>query len=83
MLALIRPGHLGLGDVKLAGPLGMVLGWAGWQSVLLATALSFVLCGLISAVLLAVRRASTGTALPLGPFMVYATFVVLLITPSQ
>lgn len=83
VLALIRPGQLGLGDVKLAGPLGMVLGWEGWQSVLLATALSFVLCGLVGVVLLAVRRASADTALPLGPFMAYATFVVLLITPSQ
>ena len=83
VLALIRPGDLGLGDVKLAGPLGMALGWLGWQSVLLATVLSFVLCGLVGAVLLALRRASTGTALPLGPFMVYATFVALLVTPGQ
>ncbi|WP_030470062.1 prepilin peptidase [Lentzea aerocolonigenes] len=83
VLALIRPGDLGLGDVKLAGPLGMVLGWAGWQSVLLGTALSFVLCGLAGAVLLAVRRADARTALPLGPFMVCATFVVLLVTPGQ
>jgi leader peptidase (prepilin peptidase) / N-methyltransferase len=83
VLALIRPGHLGLGDVKLAGPLGMALGWAGWQSVLLATVLSFVLCGLLGAALLAARRVGPRTALPLGPFMVYATFVVLLVTPSQ
>jgi leader peptidase (prepilin peptidase)/N-methyltransferase len=83
VLALIRPGQLGLGDVKLAGPLGMVLGWTGWQPVLLAAALSFVLCGLFGAALLAVGRASAGTALPFGPFMAYATFVVLLITPGQ
>jgi leader peptidase (prepilin peptidase) / N-methyltransferase len=83
VLALIRPGDLGLGDVKLAGPLGMVLGWVGWQPVLLAPVLSFVLCGLVGAVLLAVRRADARTALPLGPFMIYATFVVLLVTPGQ
>lgn len=83
VLALIKPGQLGLGDVKLAGPLGMALGWSGWQPVLLATALSFVLCGLVGAVLLAVRRAGARTALPLGPFMVYATFVVLLVTPGR
>jgi leader peptidase (prepilin peptidase)/N-methyltransferase len=80
VLALISPGNLGLGDVKLAGPLGMVLGWVGWRPVLLATVLAFVLCGLVGAVLLAVRRARAGTALPLGPFMVYATFVTLLLT---
>ena len=83
VLALVRPGDLGLGDVKLAGPLGMALGWAGWQSVLLATVLSFVLCGLAGAVLLATRRADARAALPLGPFMVYATFVVLLVTAGQ
>ncbi|MEU0885607.1 A24 family peptidase [Lentzea sp. NPDC005914] len=83
VLALIRPGDLGLGDVKLAGPLGMALGWTGWQSVLLATVLSFVLCGLVGAVLLVARRADARTVLPLGPFMVYATFVVLMVTPGQ
>lgn len=83
VLALISPGNLGLGDVKLAGPLGMVLGWVGWRPVLLATVFAFVLCGLVGAVLLVARRAKAGTALPLGPFMVYATFVVLLITVSE
>lgn len=83
LLALIRPSDLGFGDVLLAGPLGMVLGWTGWRPVLLAGMLSFVLCGLAGAVLLALRRARADTPLPLGPFMVYATFVVLLITPGR
>jgi leader peptidase (prepilin peptidase)/N-methyltransferase len=82
VLALIRPGQLGLGDVKLAGPIGMALGWVGWQPLLFATALSFVLCGLVGAVLLVARRVSADTALPLGPFMIYATFVALLLTAS-
>lgn len=80
VLALIRPGQLGLGDVKLAGLLGLALGWISWGAVLLATALSFVLCGAVGLVLLTTGHARRGSVLPLGPFMVYSTFVIALVT---
>lgn len=80
LLALLRPGQLGLGDVKLAGLLGLALGWLGWDAVLLGTALAFVLCALAGLALLVGRRASLRTALPLGPFMVAGTFAVVLLS---
>ncbi|GLZ30128.1 prepilin peptidase [Lentzea sp. NBRC 105346] len=80
LLALMKPGQLGLGDVKLAGLLGMALGWMGWTAVLLATVLTFVLCGLTGLALVVTRRVTLRSDLPLGPFMVYGTFVALFVT---
>jgi leader peptidase (prepilin peptidase)/N-methyltransferase len=68
-LASVRPGGLGFGDVKLAGLLGLYLGWLGWAQVWLGTLTGFLLGGLAGAALLAARRASRGSALPFGPAM--------------
>lgn len=77
-LVLIRPDQLGLGDVKLAGLLGIALGWFGWRAVLLGSALAFVGCALAGLVLLAMRRAGLRSAVPLGPFMVAGAAAVVL-----
>lgn len=76
-LVLIRPDQLGLGDAKLAGLLGLALGWWGLSAVLLACALAFVLSGLLGLALLVTRRVSLDSALPLGPFLVAGAFAVL------
>ena len=77
-LVLIRPDQLGLGDVMLAGLLGVALGWFGWRAVLLGSTLAFVGCALAGLVLLATRRASLRSAVPLGPFMVAGAAAVVL-----
>ncbi|MFI5622884.1 prepilin peptidase [Nocardioides sp. NPDC051685] len=78
VLVLIRPDQLGLGDAKLAGLLGLALGWWGLSAVVLACALPFVLSGILGLALLVTRRASLDSALPLGPFLVLGAFAVLL-----
>jgi leader peptidase (prepilin peptidase)/N-methyltransferase len=35
LLALLRPGELGFGDVKLSGFVGLSLGWLGWRVLML------------------------------------------------
>lgn len=77
VLALIRPGELGLGDVKLAASLGLLLGWIGWGHLVLGVFLSFALGGIYSAVLLILRRAGRRTAIPFGPFLLAGTFVAI------
>ncbi|HEU4423537.1 MAG TPA: prepilin peptidase [Pilimelia sp.] len=67
VLALLPGGHLGLGDVKLCLPLGLLLGWLGWPAVLLGAALPHVVNGPVALGLLMTRRAGRRTALPLGP----------------
>jgi leader peptidase (prepilin peptidase)/N-methyltransferase len=61
--SLISPGSLGMGDVKLALLLGVMLG----RYVLAALLVGFVLAAVPSLVLLV--RGRRGTALPLAPFL--------------
>ena len=70
LLGLLRAGGLGLGDVKLAGPLGMWLGWWGWSAVMAGALVAFALGGLTATVLLLARRVRREDAIAFGPFMI-------------
>jgi leader peptidase (prepilin peptidase) / N-methyltransferase len=67
LLALLTGAHLGLGDVKLCLPLGLLLGWLGWDTVLLGALLPHLVNGPVVLGLLVAGRAGRGTRLPLGP----------------
>jgi leader peptidase (prepilin peptidase)/N-methyltransferase len=64
---LVSPRGLGLGDVKLLGLLGLVLGWFGWGVLLAGVFLGLLAGALVSLVLLASRRVGWRTAIPFGP----------------
>jgi leader peptidase (prepilin peptidase) / N-methyltransferase len=68
-LSIVYRGGMGFGDVKLAGVLGLYLGWLGWSSLLVGTFAGFLLGGLVGAVLLLTRRAGRRTPVPFGPAM--------------
>jgi leader peptidase (prepilin peptidase)/N-methyltransferase len=68
-IAATYRGGMGLGDVKLAGVLGLYLGWLGWSSVVIGAFSGFLFGGLVGVALLVARRASRRTAIPFGPFM--------------
>jgi leader peptidase (prepilin peptidase)/N-methyltransferase len=68
-LALLRPGGIGGGDVKLAGLAGLALGWLGWPTLIVGAALGFILSGAISLVLIAARRLTLQSMISFGPFM--------------
>jgi leader peptidase (prepilin peptidase) / N-methyltransferase len=80
LLAVLRPGQLGAGDVKLAGLTGLALGWLGWPVLIAGAALAFVLSGLVSLGLLAARRISLRDSICLGPFMLGAALVAILVS---
>ncbi|MEV6106045.1 A24 family peptidase [Streptomyces sp. NPDC051940] len=69
LLWLINPGGLGFGDVKLAFPLGMALGWYSWGILVTGAFAGFVLGALYGVGLIVSRRGNRRTALPFGPFM--------------
>lgn len=70
-------GGMGFGDVKLAGLLGLYLGWLGWSSVLVGTFTGFLVGGLAGAVLLATRRAGRRSPIPFGPAMLAGALVAM------
>jgi leader peptidase (prepilin peptidase)/N-methyltransferase len=78
LLALLRPGQLGAGDIKLAGLAGLALGWVGWPAVILGGALGFMLCAVVSLGLLATRRITLRGAICFGPFLLGGALLALL-----
>lgn len=78
ILALVAPSGMGLGDVKLAGLLGITLGWYGWEHVLTGVIGAFVLGGLFSIGLLVFARATRKTAVAFGPWLVAGAVAGLL-----
>lgn len=75
LLAIISPASFGLGDVKLGAVLGLPLGWLSWTTVLAGTAGAFVLSGLVSLLLLALRRITMKSHLPFGPPLIFGTLL--------
>lgn len=69
LLALMYPAGMGFGDVKLAGVLGLYLGWWGWAEVAVGGFLGFLIGGLAGACLMACGRAGRSSAIPFGPCM--------------
>ncbi|MHA7282160.1 prepilin peptidase [Arthrobacter sp. TMS2-4] len=69
-LHLVHPQGLGFGDVKLAGLLGLYLGFAGWAGLWWGPFLAVVLGGAWSLLLLAARRATLRTSVAFGPFLI-------------
>ena len=78
ILGLISPGSLGMGDVKLAAPLGMYLGYLGWQQVLFGGLLGFVVGGVLTVLMLRLRSAKKPAETAHGPAMVIATLGIIL-----
>ena len=74
-------GGLGLGDVKLAGTLGGLLGWWGWTTALYGLLTGFILGGLVAAVLLVSRRADRKSHLSFGPAMIAGAYLWAALAP--
>jgi leader peptidase (prepilin peptidase)/N-methyltransferase len=78
-LAWIYPSGMGFGDVKLAGVLGLYLGWLGWGELIVGAFLGFAFGSVVGIGLLAVRRAGRKTHLPFGPFMIAGAVVAVFV----
>ncbi|GAA1522419.1 leader peptidase (prepilin peptidase)/N-methyltransferase [Agromyces terreus] len=79
VLAIVSRGGLGLGDVKLAGVLGLVLAYFGWAELAVGAFAAFLLGGLAGLVLLVTRRAGQRTAIPFGPWMLLGAWVGIVV----
>ncbi|MEA5456213.1 A24 family peptidase [Sinomonas sp. JGH33] len=79
VLRIVYPAGMGFGDVKLAGVLGLYLGYLSWEHVFWGTAAAFLLGGLFGLGLILLRRGTGKTAIPFGPFMLVGAGLVLLL----
>ncbi|MEV4688021.1 prepilin peptidase [Microbacterium sp. LWH3-1.2] len=70
LLRAARPGGMGGGDVKLAGVVGIYLGWLGWGALAVGAFAAFLYGGVFGIALLLLRRAGRKTAIPFGPWMI-------------
>ncbi|HZE31044.1 MAG TPA: A24 family peptidase [Actinoallomurus sp.] len=77
---LFAPGAIGWGDVKLAGVLGLYLGWLGAPAWWLGMLAGFVLGGLYAIGLLVTRRGSRKSEIPFGPFMLAGALAGILVS---
>ena len=75
VLWVIKPGGMGLGDVKLAGVLGAGLAWLGWGALAVGGFAAFVLGGVFGIGLIVLRRAGRKSRVPFGPWMVLGAAV--------
>ena len=78
VLVLVYPGGMGLGDVKLAGVLGLFLGYLGWPAFIIGAFAAFVLGGLYAIVLLVTRRVARTGGIPFGPWMLAGAWIGIL-----
>lgn len=75
LLALISPGGIGMGDVKLALVIGLALGYLGWTPFLGGAVGAFIIGSVFSIVALALRRVTLRGSLPFGPSMLAGAFL--------
>jgi len=75
VMALAYPGGMGFGDVKLAGVIGLYLGWLGWGALIVGAFSAFLLGGIFSVALLVMKRVSRKSGIPFGPWMIAGAFV--------
>lgn len=77
LLLLVYPKGMGFGDVKLAGVLGIYLGWLGWGVLVVGGFLGFLLGGLLGAALMVIGRAGRKSKIPFGPYMLIGALLAI------
>ena len=74
-LAWVRPGGMGMGDVKLSGVVGLFLAFLGWAELAVGLGAAFILGGVAGVVLIALKRANRKGGIPFGPWMLAGAWV--------
>jgi leader peptidase (prepilin peptidase)/N-methyltransferase len=77
LLAFVYPSGMGFGDVKLAGVIGIYLGWVSWGVVVLGGFAAFLLGAVVGITVMVLGKGGRKTKVPFGPFMVVGAFLAL------
>lgn len=78
LIARINPAGMGYGDVKFSGVLGLYLGWAGWDAIVVGTLAAFAAGAIVGLALLITGRARLSSSIAFGPFMLAGAVVGIL-----
>jgi leader peptidase (prepilin peptidase) / N-methyltransferase len=78
VIALISPRGMGMGDVKLAGFIGLGLGYLGWPHVLLGIFVGFLAGAVIAVFLIVTKLRGRKDLIPFGPYLAAGGMAALL-----
>ena len=78
LIHLAVPHGMGFGDVKLAGLLGLLLGWTGLAAVPFGLFAGFLLGAVVGVTLMARGKAGRKTKIPFGPFLAAGAVATIL-----
>jgi leader peptidase (prepilin peptidase)/N-methyltransferase len=81
VVAIVSPRGMGMGDVKLAALVGLVLGSVGLRYVTVAAAAGILLGGM-GAIVALIAGASRKKAIPFGPFLAAGAMVAAFLAPQ-
>lgn len=77
VLVLVYPAGMGFGDVKLAGVLGLYLGWVSWGAVVIGTFSAFLFGAVVGIGVMVAGKGGRKAKIPFGPFMFLGTYFAL------
>ncbi len=66
IIAIVTPGVLGAADIRLAGLLGLALGWPGWTTVIGGALLGLLYGSLTGAIMIVLRRTTRHSLISFG-----------------
>lgn len=75
-------GGLGAGDVKLAGLLGLALGWWSWMALFTGTFLGWLLAAVVRVALRTTGRVERDDPMPLGPFLALGAVATVVLSAT-
>jgi leader peptidase (prepilin peptidase)/N-methyltransferase len=79
-LALLAPGQLGAGDIRLAALCGLLLGTHGWGAVVLGATVPWLLSAAVAAALLKAQRVGRSDLIPFGPYLIFGALLTAILT---
>lgn len=82
VLGLVAPGAMGMGDIKLAGYIGMHLAWFSLVHVLVGAFLAFLVGSIVGLTLVVMRKKGRKDTVPFGPSMALGGFLPLFVGPA-